>query len=174
MVDGVSREVIGVMPAGFRFLDRDTAFLLPLQLDHNKAFLGQFNYPGIARLKPGATLEQASADIARMIPVALHNFPPQAGLTVKEFEDVRLAPKLQPLKQLLIGDIGKTLWVLMGTIGMVLLIACANVANLLLVRAEGRQQSWRFAQPWAPGGARSPGNYWRKAWRWGCSAERWV
>ena len=57
---------------------------------------------------------------------------------MKVFEDVRLAPKLRSLKQLLVGDIGKTLWVLMGTLGFVLLIACANVANLLLVRAEGR------------------------------------
>ena len=74
-----------------------------------------------------------------MIPIALHSFPPSPGLTVKVFEDVRLAPKLRSLKQLLVGDVGKTLWVLMGTLGFVLLIACANVANLLLVRAEGRQ-----------------------------------
>src|SRR5678809_1329810 len=56
------------------------------------------------------------------------------------FESARLAPNLRLLKQDLIGDIGKVLWVLMGTIGVVLLIACANVANLLLVRVEGRQQ----------------------------------
>ena len=140
IVDGISRQVIGVMPASFRFLDRDAAFLLPLQFDRNKAFLGQFDYPGIARLKPGVTIEQASADIARLIPIALHSFPPQTGLTVKEFEDVRLGPKLKYLKQFLIGDLAKALWVLMGTIGIVLLIACANVANLLLIRAEGRQQ----------------------------------
>ncbi|HEV7510703.1 MAG TPA: ABC transporter permease [Candidatus Acidoferrum sp.] len=139
MVNGISRNVIGVMPASFRFLDRDAAFLLPLQFDRTKEFLGGFDYPGIARLKPGVTIEQASADVARMIPIALHSFPPQPGLTVKEFEDVRLAPKSRYLSQMLIGDIGKTLWVLMGTVGIVLLIACANVANLLLVRAEGRQ-----------------------------------
>jgi predicted permease len=140
MANGISRQVIGVMPASFRFLDRDAAFLLPLQFDRNKAILGEFDYPGIARLKPGVTIEQASADIARMIPNALHSFPPSPGLTLKEFEDVRLAPKSRYLSQKLIGDIGKTLWVLMGTIGIVLLIACANVANLMLVRAEGRQQ----------------------------------
>jgi len=128
------------MPASFRFLDRDAAFLLPLQLDRNKAVLGQFDYPGIARLKSGVPIEQASADIERMIPIALRSFPPSPGLTLKEFEEVRLGPKVQYLKQKLIGDIGKTLWVLMGTLGIVLLIVCANVANLLLVRAEGRQQ----------------------------------
>ncbi len=140
LVNGVSHRVIGVMPADFRFLDENPSLLIPLQLDRNKAFLGQFDYRGIARLKSGRTIQQASADIARMIPIALHSFPPQAGLTVKVFEDVRLAPKLHYLKQLLVGDVEKTLWVLMGTLGIVLLIACANVANLLLVRAEGRQQ----------------------------------
>src|SRR5579863_1794937 len=73
IADGFSHEVIGVMPANFRFLDREAAFLLPLQLDRNKAFLGQFDYPGIARLKPGVTIAQASADIARMLPIALHS-----------------------------------------------------------------------------------------------------
>jgi putative ABC transport system permease protein len=140
MVDGIPREVIGVVPASFRFLDRNPAFLLPLQFDRGKTFLGQFDYRGIARLKPGVTIEQASAEVARMIPIALRQFPPSPGLTLKVFEDVRLGPKLQYLKQNLIGDIAKTLWVLMGTVGIVLLIACANVANLLLVRAEGRRQ----------------------------------
>ena len=138
--DGIPREVIGVMPATFQFLDRDAAFLLPLQLDRNKEILGHFDDPGIARLKPGVTLEQASADIARMIPIALHSFPPSPGLTVKDFENVRLAPKMHYLKESLVGDLEKTLWVLMGTIGILLLIACANVANLLLVRTEARQQ----------------------------------
>lgn len=139
VVDGISLQVIGVMPKHFRFLDQNPAFLLPLQLDRNKAVLGQFSFPGIARLKPGVTIEQAGADITRMIPIALHSFPPAPGTTVKIFEETRLAPKLRYLKQLVVGDIGKTLWVVMGTLGFVLLIACANVANLLLVRAEGRQ-----------------------------------
>jgi len=138
-VDGETREVIGVMPANFSFLDRAAAFLLPLQLDRSREVLGHVSYEGIARLKRGVTVDEAYADLARLIPIALHSFPPVAGFTVKAFEEVRFAPRLQTLKQNLIGDLSKTLWVLMGSIGIVLLIACANVANLLLVRAEGRQ-----------------------------------
>jgi putative ABC transport system permease protein len=138
-VDGLACEVIGVLPPDFTFLDRKPAFLLPLQLDRNKTILGNISYEGIARLKPGVTMEQAAADLARLIPIALHSYPPQPGFTVKAFEDVRFTPRLEYLKQNLIGDLSETLWVLMGTIGIVLLIACANVANLLLVRVEGRQ-----------------------------------
>ena len=138
-VDGLASEVIGVLPPDFTFLDRKPAFLSPLQLDRNRTILGNVSYEGIARLKPGVTIDQAASDLARLIPIALHSYPPQPGFTVKAFEDVRFAPRLEYLKDNLIGDLSKMLWVLMGTIGIVLLIACANVANLLLVRVEGRQ-----------------------------------
>lgn len=138
-VDGVPCDVIGVMPASFRFQDRDAALLLPLQLDRGKTILGQVSFLGIGRLKPGVTIPQAAADLARLIPIALQSYPPAPGFTRKAFEEVRFTPRLEPLKQDLIGDLSKTLWVLMVTIGIVLLIACANVANLLLVRAEARQ-----------------------------------
>jgi putative ABC transport system permease protein len=140
LVDGRPREIIGVLPERFRFLDRKPSMFLPLQLDPAKTHLGNFSYSGVARLKPGVTIAQASADVARMIPISLQRFPPFPGYSVKMFEEARLAPDLQPLKAQLVGDIGGVLWILMGTIGLVLLIACANVANLLLVRAEGRQQ----------------------------------
>jgi predicted permease len=137
-IDGKAKEVIGVMPRGFRFLDMDASLLEPIRIDRNKTTLGQFNYQGVARLKPGVTLAQASADIARMLPIVNRSFPAPPGFSVKLFEEAHFAPSLRPFKQDLIGDIGPMLWVLMGTIGIVLLIACANVANLLLVRIESR------------------------------------
>ena len=140
MVDSQPREIVGVLPDSFRFLDRNVSLVLPYRFDRSKVFLGNFSYQMLARLKPGITLSLANADVARLIPVSLTRFPPFPGGTVKMFEEARLAPNVRSLKDDLVGDVGTVLWVLMGTIGMVLLIACANVANLLLVRAESRQQ----------------------------------
>jgi putative ABC transport system permease protein len=139
VLDGRPRDIIGVLPATFRFLDRSPAIVLPMRLDRNKTFLGEFNNRGIARLKPGVTIAAASADVARLIPVALQRYPPYPGYTLKMFEDARLGARVEPLKKTVTGDLGSVLWLLMGIVGMVLLIACANVANLLLVRVEGRQ-----------------------------------
>ena len=140
IIDGSPRQVIGVLPRNFWFMDSKAAVLLPLQLDRNKTFLGHFQYSGIARLKPAVPIAQASADCARLIPVALRSFPPFPGTSLASFEQSGIAPAITSLKASLLGDIGGVLWVLMGTIGMVLLIACANVANLMLVRTQGRQQ----------------------------------
>jgi putative ABC transport system permease protein len=139
-IDSKPREVIGVLPSTFRFLNRKPSIILPLKLDRSKVFIGNFSYLAIARLKPGVTVASANADVARLLPVVNSKFPVPSGTNLKMFEEARIGPNVRPLKQDVIGDVGNVLWVLMGTIGIVLLIACANVANLLLVRAEARQQ----------------------------------
>ena len=142
-VDGDQHTIIGVMPQSFRLLDiQDTALLLPMQFDRNKVHLGNYSYEGIARLKPGATIAGANADITRMLAITIREFPAPPGFSVDLFKKADIRPDVHPLKQDVIGSVGTLLWVLMGTIAMVLLIACANVANLLLVRAEGRQQEF--------------------------------
>jgi predicted permease len=139
-IDGRRRAIIGVLPDTFRFLDRDVSLIVPLGIDRSKVFIGNFSYAGMARLKPGASIERATADAARMMPIALRRFPPFPGATLALFEQARITPQFRSLKADLVGDVRDALWVLMGTIAIVLLIACANVANLLLVRAESRQQ----------------------------------
>ena len=151
-VDGTSREIIGVMPKGFHFLDYpDAALIEPFQWDRNKIKLGGFSQRALARLKPGVTLAQASADMARLLPVVNRSFPVPDGFSTSLFEKARISPNLRPLKQDVVGDVGKVLWVLMGSIVLVLLVACANVANLLLVRVEGRRQE--LADPFSAGSA---------------------
>jgi predicted permease len=140
VIDGKARDVIGVLPQTFTFMNMKPALVLPFQLNRNEAFIGNFSYEALARLKPGVTIAQANADVARMLPMMAQKFRPAPGLSMKVFEEARLGPNVRPLKQDVVGDIGKVLWVLMGTVGIVLFIACANVANLLLVRAEGRQR----------------------------------
>jgi predicted permease len=136
-VDGKPRAIIGVLPKGFHFLDeQDAALILPFQWDRSKTKLGNFS----ARLKPGVTMAQANTDMARLLPIATRSFPTPEGFSVSLFEKANIQPSLRPLKQDVIGDVGTVLWVLMGSIVMVLLVACANVANLLLVRVEGRRQ----------------------------------
>ena len=153
-IDGKARQIIGVMPREFRFLDwEQPALFLPMRLDRGKTTLGQFSYEGVARLRPGISLQAANADVARMWPIVLNSFPAPPGFSIDLFNQARMAPNVRPLARDVIGDVGKLLWVLMGSIGVVLLIACANVANLLLVRAEARHQELAVcaalgASPW--------------------------
>jgi predicted permease len=140
-VDGKLRQVIGILPKNFRFLDwGPQELLLPMQMDRSKTHLGEFNMEGMARLKPGVTLEQANADITRMLPIVWSSFPPPPGFSLDLFKTAHIQANVIPLRQDVVGDVAQILWILMGGIGIVLLIACANVANLMLVRAENRQQ----------------------------------
>jgi predicted permease len=75
-----------------------------------------------------------------MIPLVTERFPFPSGLSAGMLKEARFGPNVRSLKEDVVGDVGATLWILLGTVGMVLLIACANVANLFLVRAEGRQR----------------------------------
>jgi predicted permease len=143
VVNSVPRPIIGVMPASFLFPDATRDIILSLQVIRNQLSHGPFILRSVGRLNPGVTIAQADADIARMIALWLEapwRIPP--GVDAKVFEDARIAPRLRSLKHDVIGDIGNALWILLGTIGVVLVIACANVANLLLVRAEARQREF--------------------------------
>jgi predicted permease len=140
IVDSRSREIVGVMPKGFRFVDTDFDVIVPLAFDRGKLILAGFGYHGIARLKPGATIAEANADITRMLPIWMDSWSNGRGSNPHIYETWKITPMIRPLKQEVIGNVSEVLWVVMGTIGLVMLIACANVTNLLLVRVESRQQ----------------------------------
>ncbi len=138
-INATAHTVIGVMPEEFRF-QRDPELILPARFERSNVNLGTFAYQGIARLKPGVTIAQANADLARMLEIWLRAWPPPPGFDRAVFPGFRLGPRIQPLKQEIVGDVGTVLWVVMGTVGLVLLIVCANVANLFLVRTDTRRQ----------------------------------
>ena len=140
VVDGQASTVIGIMPAVFTFLDARVDIIAPFQLDQSQVTLGRYVFSSIARLKPDVPLSAASADLARLVRVAIERFPPPAGYTRERFLQRPIVPRLRPLKQQVVGDASAMLWILMGALALVLLIACANVANLLLARTSGRQQ----------------------------------
>jgi predicted permease len=140
IVDSRSREIVGVMPKGFRFVDADFDLLRPLAFDRGTLILAGFGFHGIARLKPGATIAEANVDLTRMLPIWMDSWSNGTGSNSHIYERWRITPVIRPLKQEVVGNVGELLWVVMATIGVVMLIACANVANLLLVRVEARQQ----------------------------------
>jgi putative ABC transport system permease protein len=145
IADSFPVEVIGVMPEGFRFLDMEPAaeVIALIAFDRSRMTIGGFNFSSLARLKPGMTVADANADIARMLPIWLNAWPtPPNTAGRQEYEKWKITPVVQPLKDEVVGGVGDLLWILMATIGMVLLIACANVANLMLVRSESRRQEF--------------------------------
>lgn len=139
-IDSRPREIVGVMPQGFRFVDTDYDVIVPLKFDPAKQILAGFGFHGIARLKPGATIAAANADITRMLSIWMDSWTNGPGTNPHFYETWKITPLIRPLKQEVIGNVSQVLWIVMGTIALVMLIACANVTNLLLVRVESRQQ----------------------------------
>jgi len=137
-VDGETCEIIGVVPEGRFLYDLDPALYLPLRIDRSAIVAGQFWYRSLARLAPGVTVEQAKADMTRLLPVHIEAYP--GGMTLQDMDEAELAPIVRPLKEEVLGNIGPRLWLFFGAAGLVLLIAVANVANLVLVQAEARDR----------------------------------
>jgi predicted permease len=138
-VDSQPREIAGVMPRGFKVLNYDFDLLVPLAFDPVKQPLAGFAYRGVARLRSGVTISQADADVARLLNVWMDSWTNGPGTDPHFYLTWKITPAFQPLKEQVVGSVSNVLWVVMATIGVVMLIVCTNVANLLLVRSDSRQ-----------------------------------
>ncbi len=136
LVDGVSHRVVGVLPADFRFPSRDVEIWTPLTIDLARPVESNFTYRGVARLKPGVTAEAAKAELDPLLLRLPEIYP--GDITREQMEKAQMKTLVDPLAGEVVGDATTLLWILLGSVGLILLIACANVANLFLVRAEGR------------------------------------
>jgi putative ABC transport system permease protein len=142
-IDGAAYEIAGVLPESFKFLGTNVQLLLPLRLNRSEALTGPgFTFHGVARLRSDVTIPQANSDVARMIPLIIERFPLQPGVTREMWAGLGLGPNVRPLVEDVVGDIGRSLWILFATAGIVLVMASANVTNLLLVRVERRQREF--------------------------------
>ncbi len=135
---GVDRVVVGIMPKGFGFPRRDAQAWIPYEVDPTQDNLTSFNATGLARLAPGRTLQELDTEFQGLLDRIVAFFPEYGG--AEFLADIEIQTLNVPAKEELVGDVEPTLWVLLGTVGFVLLIACANVANLTLVRAESRKR----------------------------------
>ncbi len=137
-VDGEPTQIVGVAPA---WMDRRGTpdMWLPARFNPDRPPTGNFGWNGIGRLKPGVQPEDAAKQLEPLVKRAMETYVTspnyRAFLTKGQYR-----PLVNPMKADIVGDVREPLWILLGTVGMVLLIACANVANLCLVRAEGRQR----------------------------------
>ena len=135
-VDGSPREVVGIMPASFSFPEAGTDVWLPMGIDRAHLNTGSFNRNAIGRLRPGVTIKAAEVEMTPLLQRLPDDVP--GMMTHTMFEQAKIQVTLHPLRDDVIGDIRPILFTVLGTVAFVLLIACANVANLFLVRAEAR------------------------------------
>ena len=133
VVDGKPFTVVGVTPPGFRFGEEEPDVFTPLGQDPAPNLQDRTRHPGIeviARLRPGVTFHEAQTELALLGSHLAQQYPDSnAGRTF-------IAKQLRPD----VGDVGPMLWLLLGVVTFVLLIACANIASLLLARAASRQR----------------------------------
>jgi putative ABC transport system permease protein len=135
---GSPTEIVGVMPPLFAFPDPRIDVWIPEQVRREPIF-DTFMHTGIARLRTGATAASARAELNGLIANLPRVYPNDR--TVAGFiTDLRLRSEARTIKEAMVGRVANALWILLGSVGLVLLIACANVANLFLVRSETRQR----------------------------------
>jgi putative ABC transport system permease protein len=137
LIDFVAYQVVGVMPRDFEFLNLAPDVFLAQSIVAGAPGSQDADCSGVARLKPGVSLAQADQDIARVLRI----WAAKTGLE-QMLKQLHVKPNIHPLKEDVIGDVGAVLKILMGALALVLLLVCANVANLVQARAQARREEF--------------------------------
>src|SRR5688572_18566247 len=139
-LDGVPATVIGIMPASFAFPEPRTDAWLPAVISRAIGYGLPYGYIGVGRLRGGATVAEARTELNTLIADLPNVYPGDQGVLGNVAGNGALQSTAITLKEAMVGDISLGLWILLAAVGLVLLVACANVANLFLVRSEARQR----------------------------------
>jgi predicted permease len=140
-LDGVPVQIVGVMGPDATIPDITSPRVdiwMPAGLDPSSPPVNSHYLPVVARLAPGASVAAAQTELARLTRTLPEVFP--TAYTDEFLKSTHFTTAVTPLRDRIIGDIGTRLWILLGAVVLVLVIACGNVANLFLVRAESRQR----------------------------------
>jgi len=139
-VDGNSYRIVGVMPPGFHYPEPLIELWTPLQLDPAAREAQGFSVGGVARLAPNATIASAQRELNVQLARLSESYPNiYPGLATKQLlEQAKAHALVRSLRESIVGNFGSVLWVVAATVCLVLIVTCANVVNLLLVRAQGR------------------------------------
>ncbi|HEX8674413.1 MAG TPA: ABC transporter permease, partial [Longimicrobium sp.] len=137
LVNEVPRTIVGVMPPRFAYPANGVDLWIPLTLDPTATEAARFRFVGVGRLRDGVSAAGARADLARVLALLPEEFPgdPAAGVLAQ----AHVVPRVESLRDAIVGRAAGLVWMLLASVLLVLVVACANVAGLFLVRAEHAQ-----------------------------------
>ncbi|MGD2115585.1 MAG: ABC transporter permease, partial [Acidobacteriota bacterium] len=156
-MDGVPRTVVGVLPPEVAVPSPEVEAWLPMEIDPSAPEVGAFGLRAVGRLAESVEKDAAERELTALVPRIAERFP-GGGVSASELERIGLGVRVRPLRQVEVGEVGEILWPLFGGCGILFLIACGNVTNLMLVRTRDRSREMAVRSALGAGRWRTAGD----------------